>query len=56
MELAQAAGVSYPTITRLERGTHQHPRTLHRVCCALGIPVGDTICAEPFDTERRPDV
>ena len=48
-DLARLAGVSYPTISRIENG-HQHPRwdTLSKIAAALGKSLAPTLDRQPL--------
>jgi len=52
-ELASAAGVDTSTIHRLESGARVHPRTLRKVCAALGESVSFVSSVLPYGTPAR---
>jgi transcriptional regulator with XRE-family HTH domain len=60
-ELAEAIGVSAPTIRRLERGDAENPKLRHLVNCAiaLGVTLDDVLEDDwlewlPADGARKP--
>jgi transcriptional regulator with XRE-family HTH domain len=41
LELAEMAGVSRPTVTRIESGMEANPPTARKIAAALGLEPGD---------------
>jgi DNA-binding XRE family transcriptional regulator len=56
IELAEEAGVSLMTISRIERGEHDpHIKTLARIAAALGVSILDVLRSAGYSEDDDPE-